>query len=134
MKRILSVVVACMLTACDAGPVIRPRPGAPVVRRGPLELRGITFATDDYYFRPSLVDAEEGRLFVPERHGASRGPLMRIHFVRFRSTADKPAAPIIYLAGGPGGSGTLSAAGDRFPLFMRLRAAGDVIALDQRGT
>jgi len=42
-------------------------------------------------------------------------------------------SPIIYLAGGPGGSGIASARGSRFPLFMAMREFGDVIALDQRG-
>ncbi len=54
--------------------------------------------------------------------------------MRFASTGESPGPPIVYLAGGPGGSGTWSASGDRYGLFQALRAAGDVIALDQRGT
>jgi pimeloyl-ACP methyl ester carboxylesterase len=54
--------------------------------------------------------------------------------VRFKSTAKNPGPPIVYLAGGPGGSGIFTAKGSRFPLFMALRDVADVIAFDQRGT
>lgn len=83
---------------------------------------------------PDWIEAEEGRLRVPARHGQPTADSMDIHFVRLPSTAEEPGPPIVYLAGGPGGSGTISASGDRFGLFHALRAAGDVIALDQRGT
>ena len=42
--------------------------------------------------------------------------------------------PIVYLAGGPGGSGIGTATAARFPLFMAFREIADVIAFDQRGT
>lgn len=80
------------------------------------------------------MEAEEGRLRLPARHGRPTADSMEIHFVRFPSMAEVPGPPIVYLAGGPGGSRTLSAAGDRFGLFQARRAAGHVIALDQRGT
>ena len=54
--------------------------------------------------------------------------------MRFRSTSPNPGAPIVYLAGGPGGAGTGAARGTRFPLFMAFREVADVIAFDQRGT
>jgi pimeloyl-ACP methyl ester carboxylesterase len=50
-------------------------------------------------------------------------------YVRFASTAAKPGPPIVYLAGGPGGSATRAAAGPRFPIFMALREVADVIVL-----
>src|SRR5690606_28539839 len=59
---------------------------------------------------------------------------IRLGYVRFPSTAAQPGPPIIYLAGGPGGSGVDAATGPRFPIFMALRAVADVIAFDQRGT
>jgi pimeloyl-ACP methyl ester carboxylesterase len=79
------------------------------------------------------VEAELGRLQVPENRRKPRGHMIEITFVRFKSTAKHPGSPIIYLAGGPGGSGIASARGARFPLFMAMREFGDVIALDQRG-
>ena len=83
--------------------------------------------------RHDTVAAELGRLSVPERHGKPGSAVIELTFVRFRSTSPHPGAPIVYLAGGPGGSGIAAARGSRFPLFMAMRALGDVIALDQRG-
>ena len=83
--------------------------------------------------KQDTVAAEQGRMVVPERHGKPGGRTIELAFVRFRSTSPKPGPPIVYLAGGPGGSGIAAARGSRFPLFMAMRALGDVIALDQRG-
>lgn len=80
------------------------------------------------------VDAELGRLFVPENRKRRDSRLIELAFVRFKSTAKNPGPPIVYLAGGPGGSGIGAARGTRFPIFMAMREIADVIALDQRGT
>jgi pimeloyl-ACP methyl ester carboxylesterase len=80
------------------------------------------------------VAAESGSLRVAEDRRTSPPHMITLKFVRFRSTATHPGSPIIYLAGGPGGSGIDAARGERFPLFMALREFGDVIALDQRGS
>jgi pimeloyl-ACP methyl ester carboxylesterase len=79
------------------------------------------------------VDAEIGRLLVPENRQNPNSRLIELAFVRFKSTSEKPGPPVLYLAGGPGGSGISAARGARFPLFMAMREIGDVIALDQRG-
>ncbi|MCI0487133.1 MAG: alpha/beta hydrolase [Blastocatellia bacterium] len=80
------------------------------------------------------VDAEMGRLIVPENRSNPQSNLIELAFVRFKSTSKNPGSPIIYLAGGPGGSGIATARGTRFPLFMAMREIGDVIAFDQRAT
>lgn len=80
------------------------------------------------------VDAQLGTVFVPERRGAPNARHLALRYVRFPSTAERPGSPIVYLAGGPGGSGIGAAQGDRFPLFMALREIADVIAFDQRAT
>lgn len=80
------------------------------------------------------IEAEFGRILVPEKHSNPKGEMIELAFVRFKSTASTSKFPIVYLAGGPGGSGISLAKGPRFPLFMAMREAGDVIALDQRGT
>jgi pimeloyl-ACP methyl ester carboxylesterase len=103
---------------------------------GPTSVRGALTVTPIEFmplFDPP-VQAERGRLVVPMRHGEPDGATISIHYVRFPARTDNPAAPIVYLAGGPGGSGTASSAGDRFPLVDALRDVADVIALDQRGT
>ena len=84
--------------------------------------------------RGEQVEAELGVLVVPENRRDPRSNLIELAFVRFKSTAKNPGAPVVYLAGGPGGSGTGAARGSRFPLFMAMREVGDVIAFDQRGT
>jgi pimeloyl-ACP methyl ester carboxylesterase len=80
------------------------------------------------------IDAEFGTLVVPENRRDPQRNLIELAFVRFKSTSKTPGAPIVYLAGGPGGSGIGTATGSRFPLFMAMRVAGDVVAFDQRGT
>jgi len=82
----------------------------------------------------TVVDAELGSFQVPENRANPASRQITISFVRFKSTSSTPSDPIVYLAGGPGGSGIGTATAARFPVFMALRAVGDVIALDQRGT
>jgi pimeloyl-ACP methyl ester carboxylesterase len=79
------------------------------------------------------VDVEFGELTVPENRQKADSRLIQLAFVRFKSTSKNPASPIVYLAGGPGGSGMAAARGSRFPLFMAMREVADVIAFDQRG-
>ncbi|MDC8832433.1 alpha/beta hydrolase [Alteromonas gilva] len=80
------------------------------------------------------VDAYQGQLMVKENRDNPSSRHIRINYVRFPATRDNAGPPIIYLAGGPGGSGIRTAQGRRFELFMAMREFGDVIALDQRGT
>lgn len=95
-----------------------------------IDLRDSVFVSAD----GDSVDAQFGILRVPERWGDADSNAIGLAFFRFPTTAEDPGPPIVYLAGGPGGSGIATARGNRFPLFMALREAGDVIALDQRGT
>ena len=80
------------------------------------------------------TDAERGFFEVPEDRRDPASRRIRLSYVRFPSTASKPGNPIVYLAGGPGGTATGTATGPRFPIFMALREVADVIAFDQRGT
>lgn len=104
----------------------------PTLGQNNLQLTEIEFTTREG--KKASVKAEEGYLIVPEDRSNPEGSVIKLHFIRFKSTSEKPGNPVIYLSGGPGGSGSYSAAGDRFNLFMSLRSIGDVIALDQRGT
>jgi pimeloyl-ACP methyl ester carboxylesterase len=90
-----------------------------------------------YEFKASdgaTVAAELGTFTVPENRKVSSSRSLKLSFVRFPATSGKKGSPIVYLAGGPGGSGVDAARGRRFPLFMAMREFGDVIAFDQRGT
>ncbi|MDQ8186156.1 alpha/beta hydrolase [Pelagicoccus sp. SDUM812002] len=71
---------------------------------------------------------------MPENRANPESRLIGISYVRFPARGERPGPPIVYLAGGPGGSGVETARVWRFPLFMAMREFGDVIALDQRGT
>jgi pimeloyl-ACP methyl ester carboxylesterase len=96
-----------------------------------------TITFEPYTFKAAdgtTVEAERGVFRVPENRNDPGARQIEIGLVRFRSTSAHPGPPIIYLAGGPGGSGVATARGRRFPLFMAMREFGDVIALDQRGT
>ena len=103
---------------------------APQQRAGALKLKPYTFENG----KSEKVESEFGTLLVPEKRSDPESNLIELAFVRFKSIAKSPGAPIVYLAGGPGGSGIGTAMGSRFPLFMALREIGDVIAFDQRGT
>ncbi|MEL7199610.1 MAG: alpha/beta fold hydrolase [Pseudomonadota bacterium] len=80
------------------------------------------------------VEAFQGTLTVPMNRSDPASGTTKLTYVRFPATTDTPGSPIVYLSGGPGGSGIGTATGPRFPLFMAMRQHGDVIAFDQRGT
>src|SRR5262249_61638168 len=70
-----------------------------------------------------------------EERGSRSGRLIQLAFVRLKSTAAVPGPPIVFLMGGPGIPGiVMGQVPVYFRLFDRLREAGDVILLDQRGT
>lgn len=76
-----------------------------------------------------------GRLRVPENRRARSSRMIQIAFLRLPSTAEKPGAPIVFLAGGPGVPGSVMAKVPvYYRLFAELQRVGDVILLDQRGT
>ncbi|WP_425989577.1 alpha/beta hydrolase [Brevundimonas sp. TWP2-3-2] len=85
-------------------------------------------------WRGAETDAERGFFEVPEDRRDPTSRRISLSYVRFPSTAARPGPPIVYLAGGPGGTATGTATGPRFPIFMALREVADVIAFDQRGT
>lgn len=73
-------------------------------------------------------------LSVPENRANPNTRPITIKFVRLPATGAKPGFPVVYLAGGPGGSAVGNGQGVRFAFFNRLREVGDVILLEQRGT
>lgn len=79
--------------------------------------------------------AELGYLRVPENRRAAGSNPIELAFVRLKSTAVRPRPPVVFLAGGPGGSGIddILRWDESFSWFLRLRESCDVIALDQRG-
>jgi pimeloyl-ACP methyl ester carboxylesterase len=81
------------------------------------------------------AQVERGEITVPENRARPEGKQIKLGFVRFPASRPSHAPPIVYLAGGPGGSGVDAARlPARFAIFQALREITDVIALDQRGT
>ena len=79
--------------------------------------------------------AEVGRITVPERRDRPSGQTIDLAFVRLRTSATRPASPLVYLDGGPGGAGyTAAVISEYADLFARARETRDVILLNQRGT
>lgn len=92
----------------------------------PFTLRG---------FDGTESEAELGRLTVPADRDDPAGTTIDLAFVRLASTSDRPGSPLIFLAGGPGVPGVVMGQVPVYrSLFERLRASGDVILFDQRGT
>lgn len=80
------------------------------------------------------IPAEIAVLSVPRRHSEPEGPRLHLKVVRLRATGGNgSAAPVVYLAGGPGGSGIDTARGPRWPVFDQVRRETDVLLFDQRG-
>jgi pimeloyl-ACP methyl ester carboxylesterase len=80
------------------------------------------------------IQAESGTLMVPESRKKNNDKVIALQVIRLKSTNPKPGPPIIYLAGGPGTSGIQMLQTERLIIFDALRAFGDVIIFDQRGT
>lgn len=119
-RRLRVSLVVIALVACG-----RPQHAQPRATFEPFPLRTRSHG---------VVDAELGTMRVPRRQGRPGGDSITLRFVRLRAVHPTTAAPVVYLAGGPGGSGIDAATGARWPLFDAVRRHADVILLDQRGT
>jgi pimeloyl-ACP methyl ester carboxylesterase len=82
--------------------------------------------------RGATIQADAGRIMVPERRSNPRSRSIPIDFLCLRSTSAKPRAPLFFLQGGPGSPGVM-----RNPYlldsFVPLLAVSDVVLIDQRG-
>jgi len=76
-----------------------------------------------------------GTLAVPENRNNPGSETLQIGFVRLKSKAENPQAPLVYLAGGPGVASTWHAEEPRsLKRWLPYLELGDVILVDQRGT
>ncbi|MFP4321243.1 MAG: alpha/beta hydrolase [Anaerolineales bacterium] len=92
-------------------------------------------ATDCRFPTPTSGDLTCGDLIVPEDWDAPEGKTIRLHVAIFAARAADPAPePILFLQGGPGGSG-LDLLEPGYPLiFGPFNADYDFMVLEQRGT
>ncbi|MEO8201302.1 MAG: alpha/beta fold hydrolase [Gemmatimonadota bacterium] len=94
----------------------------------------LTMVPGSFMMRGTRILAEQGSLRVPERRANPASRRITLRFIRFASTSVRPGPPIVFLAGGPGDAATRAFSTMPPSLLDSLRAAGDVIGLDQRGT
>jgi pimeloyl-ACP methyl ester carboxylesterase len=78
-----------------------------------------------------------GVVVVPENHDTPDGRTIELFYLKLHSAAASPAPdPLVYLAGGPGSSGSTELASN--PLLSqnlgKVREHRDILAYDQRGT
>lgn len=78
-----------------------------------------------------------GVVVVPENHDKADGRTIELFYLKLHSRDDAPAStPMVYLAGGPGSSGSYELTSN--PLLNqnldRIRETRDILAYDQRGT
>ncbi len=100
----------------------------------PIPAAEITWEPTAVEIGDRSVEAESGRLTVPEDRAAPAGAQVELALLRLPSTSGTPGAPVVYLAGGPGGSGIRSGTAPwLYPAFESLAADRDVILLDPRG-
>ena len=84
-------------------------------------------------FAQSPADLE--KVVVLEDRSKPDGRRIELAYARLTSTAATPGSPIVYLDGGPGGSGVGLYRVEAYKaLFDELRAVADVVLLSQRGT
>ncbi|HEY0930882.1 MAG TPA: alpha/beta fold hydrolase [Gemmatimonas sp.] len=126
--------------------VLQP-PGMPAMPSLPSGAWTVT-ARGDSLHRDTITFSAQGApraaelwtLRVPEHRASStqRNPqrvtLRAVRVPALRSPGDAIVAPIVFLAGGPGDAGTRAIGGMPPTMLDSLRARGDVIAFDQRGT
>jgi pimeloyl-ACP methyl ester carboxylesterase len=96
---------------------------------------GLALRPGTFRVRGTEVAVELGEFMVPaNRKSPSKSAPLTLRFVRFPTTAEVPAPPIVFLAGGPGDAATRALGGMPLDYLAELRAIADVIAFDQRGT
>jgi pimeloyl-ACP methyl ester carboxylesterase len=132
---ILALSIATSGLACQRQP-----PGERRQSPASLVLTPHVFETADGLHR---VEAEFGRLAVPEHRGVPNTRTISLAFVRLKGTGPTAGPPTIFVAGGPGiptiayARGALYGEynkGSVFALLTTFREFGDVVIVDQRGT
>ncbi len=125
MSRIPPAALAVVL-CCTAVSLVAAAPAPEAKER--LEMTRKTLETTG----GRKIEADAGALWVAENRAAAASRRIPIRFLRLRSTAARPRAPLFYLAGGPGDRGVSesNAAMDR---WVRFLDHGDVVLVDQRG-
>jgi len=78
-----------------------------------------------------------GVVVVPENHDTTDGRTIELFYLKLHSTAASPEPdPLVYLAGGPGSSGSYELTANPWlnKNLEKIRERRDILAYDQRGT
>lgn len=78
------------------------------------------------------IEAEAGRLMVRENRLNPKSRMIPIDFLRLKSRAKAPRAPLFYLAGGPGSRG-IGDSEQAMGFWSGFLEVSDVVLIDQRG-
>lgn len=129
------VALVGLVTGCGASedrpPPAKEDPRAEIPGRAPKKTAAFTPSRCFTNMVPGDYAAECGTVTV--RAGGSGSDEIELAVMVLYSDDDAPADPVVYLEGGPGGSGILVAAYDPFP-FETILEHRDLILVDQRGT
>lgn len=112
---------------------VRPKTESANARRTPglASLEPSSFQS----FDGEALECETGRLFVPENRKKKDSRLVELAFIRIKTKAKEPLSPVVWLSGGPGGSGIVNLkVAEYFRVMKAISEVADVIVLDQRGT
>ncbi len=129
---ILAGVVLLSALFFSAVPATSAQDTAPQRKEGEVWFEPFKITADGNAGNPT--EGELGHLIVRENRTKKDSRLIELAFLKLKSTAQKPGNPVVYLDGGPGSSPIgLAYVPDYLRVFQKLREAGDVILLDQRG-
>lgn len=103
----------------------------------PATAPAVTWENQPYRTRttPAVeVPLQAMRLTVPEDPARPGGPQVELAVFRLPTANPRPAAPVVYLHGGPGGSSVEHLESPEFrEVFAAFQQEADVILFDQRG-
>jgi len=106
-----------------------PAPGHADAAAAPAEITRKTLRTA----KGLEIAAESGRLAVPEHRGVPGSRTIHVGFLRLRSRAATPHAPLFFLNGGPG-SPAVTEDPRALDFWAPFLGVCDVVLIDQRGT
>ncbi len=92
-------------------------------------------ATDAQRLGTELIKLERGVLRVPENRAKPGSAMIELPYLRLLDAKANGAAPIFYLAGGPGQPilKDLEPFGAAFQAYQRIGGRGDLVLVEQRG-